>query len=342
MHFAFVGVVFIASLGLTYLMIRFEPLQDIPNERSSHTKPVPKSGGVGIVAAFSVASVAIYFIAGVARVDDQYFWPFLLCGMTLAFISLVDDVTQRSFLAKIIAQVTCVLIMLGFGVTLTKLWIPSFGEVALGQWGYILTFLWIIGMTNAFNFMDGLDGLAGGVGFITACFMCGLAWSQGSYFVYIASFALAASIAGFVVFNFPPAKIFMGDVGSAYLGFVFASLAVIGASFDYGRLSFYIVPMLLFHFIFDTFLTFLRRGIRGERVYLAHRTHLYQLINRMGFSHRTVSLFHYAIAISQGIGATILVNLPPSQRLGVFVPFVVFQSIYAFLVLQRARRLGLI
>ena len=86
----------------------------------------------------------------------------------------------------------------------------------------------------AWVFMDGLDGLAGGVAVIAASFMCAIAWSQGSYFVYLASYALIASVAGFLLFNFPPARIFMGDVGSAYVGYVFATLAIIGASFDYG------------------------------------------------------------------------------------------------------------
>lgn len=341
-HAAFAGAVFIVSSALTYLMIRFVRLEDIPNERSSHTRPVPKAGGVGIVASFAASCLVIYFVAGIARVEDRYFWPFLLCGLVLAFVSLVDDFTQNSFLAKIFTQIVCVGTLLAYGVTLTKLWLPFVGEVPLGTWGYVLTFLWIVGLTNAYNFMDGLDGLAGGVGLIAACFMCGIAWSQGSYFVYLTAFGLAASIAGFLIFNFPPARIFMGDVGSAFLGFAFATLAVIGASFDFGRLSFYIVPLLLFQFIFDTFLTFLRRVVRGEKVHLAHRTHLYQLLNRMGFSHRSVSAFHYAVAISQGLGAVLLVQLPPGDRLKVFVPFLAFQVTYASWVLAKAKRQDLI
>jgi UDP-GlcNAc:undecaprenyl-phosphate GlcNAc-1-phosphate transferase len=153
---------------------------------------------------------------------------------------------------------------------------------------------------------------------------------------------LLAGAAGFLVFNFPPARIFMGDVGSAFLGFTFATLAVIGSSLDLGRLSFYIVPMLLFHFIFDTFLTFFRRLARGERVHEAHRTHLYQLLNRIGYGHRAVSLFHYAVTVAQGIAAYISIGLAPDKRLLVFIPFLAAESAYAWWVLRRARALGIL
>lgn len=341
-HIAFAFAVFGFSVVLTYFMIRRVRLMDIPNERSSHTRPVPKSGGVGIVTAFAAASLLIYFVAETARIPDRQFWGFLLGALALAVVSLIDDITQKSFLAKVSTQVLCVIAMLASGVTLTSLSLPVLGEVSLGTWGYALTFLWIVGLTNTYNFMDGLDGLAGGVAVIAACFMCAIAWTQGSYFVYITSYALIASVAGFWIFNFPPARIFMGDVGSAFLGYTFATLAVIGASLDVGRLSFYIVPLLLFNFVFDTFLTFVRRLLRGEKVHQAHRSHLYQLLNRMGYSHRTVSVFHYTVAIAQGIGAFLLVSLPPSTRLLAFIPFLAFQSCYAWWVLNRARSLGLL
>lgn len=321
-------------------MTRYVRLIDIPNVRSSHSRPIPKSGGVGIVVAFIAACLVIYDIAGTARIDDQYFWGFLLCALALAVVSLIDDVTQTSFWAKILTQIVCVCAMLAMGVTLRTLSLPYLGEVSLGAWGYILSFLWIVGLTNAYNFMDGLDGLAGGVGSIAACFMCAIAWSQNSYFVYITSYALIASVAGFLVYNFPPARIFMGDVGSAFLGFTFATLAVIGATFDFGRLSFYVVPLLLFHFIFDTLFTLIRRAVRGEKLHLAHRSHLYQLLNRMGYTHRAIAIYHYAVTIAQGVGALLLVGLPPSNRLAVFVPFLCYQVVYAWWVLSCAKAKG--
>ena len=323
-------------------MARVVRFMDVPNERSSHTRPVPKSGGLAIVLAFTAGSVAIYFVAGMARIDDQYFWGFLLCAILIAVVSFVDDLAQCSFVVKLLTQMACTVVVLGTEVAVNKLWIPFFGEVPLGWAGYVLTFLWMVGLTNAYNFMDGLDGLAGGVAVIAGAFLCAIAFSQESLFIYLTAYVLIASVAGFLIFNFPPAKIFMGDVGSAFLGFTFATLAVIGAHFDRGHLSFYVVPMLLFQFVFDTFFTFVRRLLRGEKVHLAHRTHLYQLLNRTGFSHKEVALFHYAVAVAQGIGAWIVVSLEPRQRILVFIPFLIFNGLYAWWTMRRARAAGLV
>lgn len=341
-HIAFGAAIFALSAGATWFMARVVRLMDVPSARSSHSAPTPKSGGLAIVLAFLVGSLAIYFLARYARIEDRHYWGFLLCGVLLALISFVDDVTQKSFVAKLATQLLCMLVMLGTGVVISRLWIPFSGEVALPWAGYALTALWLVGLTNAYNFMDGLDGLAGGVALITALFLCGIALHERSWFVYLTSWALIGAVGGFLVFNFPVARIFMGDVGSAFLGFSFAALAVIGSQFDLGHMSFYVVPLLLFHFIFDTFLTFLRRLVRGEPVHLAHRTHLYQLLNRTGFSHVQVSAYHYAVSVAQGVGALVLVNLHSSQRVYVFVPFLAYQALYAWWVLRRARAAGIL
>jgi len=341
-HFTFAFTIFLCAVALTYVMARFVRVMDIPNPRSSHTRPVPKSGGISFVVTFVVGSLIIYFVAEIARIDDRYFWGYVISAVLLAIVSYVDDVMQKTFLAKVLTQVLCVAVVLASGVIVTRLAIPYWGEVQLGWIGYVLTFLWILGLTNAYNFMDGLDGLAAGVAVIAAGFLCAIAFQQLSVFVYMSSYVLLAGAAGFLIFNFPPARIFMGDVGSAFLGFTFATLAVIGASLDLGHLSFYIVPMLLFHFIFDSVFTFLRRLARGEKVYLAHRTHLYQLFNSLGYSHRVVSLFHYALTVVQGIAAFVSIGLPADMRLFVFVPFLIFEIAYARWVLGRARAMRLV
>jgi UDP-GlcNAc:undecaprenyl-phosphate GlcNAc-1-phosphate transferase len=341
-HLAFAGTIFACSAAMTYGMARYVRVMDVPNERSSHTRPVPKSGGIAIVATFVIGSLIIYLVADVGRIDSRYFWGYVIAAVLLATVSFIDDVGQKAWAAKIVTQILCTSVALVAGVVLTRLAFPIWHEVQLGWAGYVLTFLWILGLTNSYNFMDGLDGLAGGVAVIAAGFLGAIALEQKSFFVYLSSYVLLAGAAGFLLFNFPPAKIFMGDVGSAFLGFTFAMLAVIGASLDVGHLSFYIVPMLLFHFIFDTVFTFCRRLSRGEPVHLAHRTHLYQLLNRIGYSHRAVSLYHYAMTVAQGIAAYVSIGLAPDKRLYVFVPFLLFNLAYAGWVLKRAKALRLI
>jgi len=323
-------------------MARVVRVMDVPTSRSSHDHPVPKSGGLAIVIAFVVGSLAIYFFARYARIEERYFWSFFVCAVALASVSFIDDVTQASFVLKVLTQLVCIPIMLGGGLALTRLSLPISGETDLSWVGYPLTALWLVGLVNAYNFMDGLNGMAGGVAVIAGIFLCVIAWRENSWFVYATSYVLIAGVAGFLIFNFPFARIFMGDVGSAFLGFAFAGLAVIGAQVDIGRLSFYVVPLLLFHFIFDTFFTFARRVIRREPVHLAHRTHLYQLLNRLGFSHVAVSLAYWLLTVVQGIAVFILLQLRPDQRIYVFLPFVTCYGISAWWIVRSADRRGLL
>ena len=153
---------------------------------------------------------------------------------------------------------------------------------------------------------------------------------------------LLSSALGFLIFNFPVARIFMGDVGSQFLGFVFAAMAVLAAEYDASRTSLLVMPLLLFNFIFDTVFTFFRRASAGENIAEAHRSHLYQLFNRLGYSHTYVSLFHYAVAVSQGLGTLWLLQLTSVNRAYVFLPFLGFQIVYMAVVIRAARRQGLI
>jgi UDP-GlcNAc:undecaprenyl-phosphate GlcNAc-1-phosphate transferase len=341
-HALFAAGIFVLSAVVTYFMQRVVRVMDIPTARSSHSRPVPKSGGLAIVVSFVLASVLIYFLARYSRIDDRYFWGFLICAVCLAAVSLVDDITQKLFGLKLLTQVLCIFVMIGSGVVLTRLSLPIAGETALGWVAYPLTALWLIGLINAYNFMDGLDGMAGGVAVTAGIFLCVIAFHERSWFVYLTSYALVASVGGFLIFNFPNARIFMGDVGSAFIGFVFGALAILGAEAEPSRLSFYVVPLLLFHFIFDTFFTFVRRWMNGEPLHLAHRTHLYQLLNRTGFSHAKVSLYYWAITAVQGCAALFLVTLEASKRIYVFLPFLVYHAIFAAWVLKRARAQGIL
>ena len=169
-----------------------------------------------------------------------------------------------------------------------------------------------------------------------------ITFDQGAGFVYILSYILFAASFGFFVFNFPVAKIFMGDVGSQFLGFVFATIAVLATEFEGARLSFLIMPLLFFHFIFDTVFTFFRRLLAGENVTQAHRSHLYQLMNRLGYSHAQVSIFNFGVSLAQCVGAVVLTRSALAEPGLVLVPFLVFEIINAVFVVRAARRKALI
>jgi len=341
-HLVFAFSLFLMSAALTWLMMRARIL-DVPNHRSSHDRPVPNSGGVAIVLTALLGFSTVYALSDEVRIAERHMIGFGLAALAIVAISLFDDLGRlRTFRIKLGTQLLAAAILLGFGVSIEKMTLPFVGSVALGWWGYPITLLWVIGMTNMFNFMDGLDGLAGGTAVIVAAFFALITFLQGSLFVYILCYALFAAALGFFVFNFPVARIFMGDVGSQFLGFIFAAIAVIAAEHDAARTPLLVMPLLFFNFLFDTVFTFCRRLLAGENVTQAHRSHLYQLFQRLGFSHVRVSQFHFAVAVAQGIGALALLRLEVSMRPVVFVPFLAFEIGYAWIVVRAAKRRGLI
>lgn len=310
------------SAVLTWLMIRARIL-DVPNRRSSHDRPVPRAGGIAI---------AVTFFIGSAMVGPQPFFGLAVPALLVAVVGFTDDLGKLGVWSKLAGQTAAAAILVIFGIMLR-----DFGPFHdIGLWGIPITLVWVVGMTNLVNFMDGLDGLAGGTGTIAALAFAVLAMPDSPAAAMAA--VLGVACLGFTVFNAPRARIFMGDVGSEFLGFALAGLAVFAAQGEALRTSFLVMPLLMFHFIFDTCFTFCRRLVDGENVTQAHRGHLYQLMNRLGASHFQVSLFHWALAIAQAVGAYIMLSFEGVGRLLVFVPFLAFEAAYATVVMRAARR----
>jgi UDP-GlcNAc:undecaprenyl-phosphate/decaprenyl-phosphate GlcNAc-1-phosphate transferase len=342
LHLSFAGFLFILAVILTKIMIERVRIMDVPNERSAHQAPIPKSGGISIVVTFIIGIIVIYVISDKTMIKHGYFFGFVLSSLLIAAVSFYDDYTNHSYMIKLLTQVVSMVAVMLAGIVVHQMNLPIVGTIVLGWIGYPLTLLWILGLTNAFNFMDGLDGFAGGVALIASVFFCYISYTQGSLFVYIICYTLIAGTLGFLVFNIHPARIFMGDVGSAFLGFAFAVLAVIAFRFDHSHTSFFVMPLLLFNFIYDTAFTFLRRLFKGENVIEAHRTHLYQLFERLGYGHRKVCYFHYLMCFLQGLAAIWMVRIPGEGRLFVFLPYIALQIIYTITIIRRSKKAGLI
>ncbi|MCR4376647.1 MAG: undecaprenyl/decaprenyl-phosphate alpha-N-acetylglucosaminyl 1-phosphate transferase [Rhodospirillales bacterium] len=341
-HLFFAHVLGAISLGLTWLMIKRVRILDHPNERSSHSNPTPRSGGIAIVMTFFIGLAVFRLMGDDAALEQDYFWTFAGAAALIAVVSIFDDLADMSFRAKLGAQAFAAIIVMAFGVVVDQLYVPGLGQVQLGVWGYALTFLWIVGLTNAFNFMDGIDGIAAGTALVASVAFAAVTLSQGSSFIYLVSLIVAGSVAGFLFWNWQPAKIFMGDSGSQFLGFVLAVLAVIAGRFDASHTSYLVMPLLFGHFIWDTAYTFFRRLKNGERVTQAHRTHLYQLMTQMGLQHVHVTLVYLVVGVLQGLGAMMLVHLDGALRLVVFLPFIGFQVMLTVIVTRHARAKGLI
>ncbi|TRX57189.1 MraY family glycosyltransferase [Thalassomonas sp. M1454] len=280
--------VFLASLILTKLLRRYALLKnviDIPNDRSSHSTPTPRGGGISIVVSFLII-LLVYIIFN--RVDFMVGSSIFVSGLLVAIIGFADDHSHIDAKWRLLIHA-----LASFGVVFAIGGLPTIDlwnfEIELHYFGYFLSVVAIIWILNLFNFMDGIDGIAS-VEAITATLFAGLFLSISSPDSSLVPllWLLSASVCGFLVLNFPPAKIFMGDAGSGFLGFILASLMLASAHVEKSMLWVWLT--LLGVFIVDATFTLIHRLICGEKIHEAHRSHAYQFASRKYKSHLKVTL----------------------------------------------------
>ena len=341
-HLGFAALLVLLSAVVVRLMIA-HPILDDPARRAAtaHKVPTPKGGGLGIVAAFVAGMIVLYGTARFARIADPEFIGTILAAIAIAGVALADDLKDFRFVVKLAAQAGAALVAMASGLVVTRLALPWTGVVDLGPWGPLLTLFWIVGCTNAVNFMDGMDGLVGGSLLVACASLTFIAAGQEAWFVYAAALFLTAGLAGYLPYNIHPARIFMGDVGSQFLGFILAVLAVACSRFDSAQISFLIVPLLLFAHLFDTGFTLLRRIAMGERPSTPHRTHLYQMAQRSGLSVHRVAAIHGAFVLIQAGLALLIPHLASWAKPLVVLPALLVQLLWLAYVAHRVRRAGL-
>jgi len=281
---------------------RSRGIVDAPNERSMHSRTTPRGGGLAIVAVVVAAALVVVALRPGAAWEIG---AVVLPALAVAAVSWLDDVREVSNRGRFAVHLTAAVATAVALGPVTRVDLGSVAALRFGLAGAALAFLWLAGLTNAFNFMDGLDGLAAATATIAACFLAIVAHRAGAGPVAALAWALAAGSAGFLLLNWPPARIFMGDVGSQFLGFAFAGIGILlaregGIADGAGIL---VVPVLLANFLFDTGFTAFQRWRRGARLWEAHREHLYQRLNRAGHGHRTVTLRVAGIAVACGIAS---------------------------------------
>ena len=317
-HAIFAVMLCAFSAVLTRWVIRWN-IADVPNARSSHAQPTPKSGGVAIAISFLAGMVVILSVHEEAPVPDVPFAIFLaMIGVTFA-AALADDLIELAPFIKLFCQLAAALVFSLFVARIDGLAVPMIGNLTFGWFGHLVTIGWFVLFMNVYNFMDGLDGLAAGGALIALFMLGGIGLILGAHVVYLSALCLFAAVAGFFAFNFPPAKIFMGDTGSQVIGFVIAGLAVIGARGDVGQISIVVVPALFSCFIVDVAATLLYRFFRKQPLTQAHREHLFQICNRLGFSHLRLSLIYYGLFLVSGAGAVLLQFADAAARLPLFI-----------------------
>ncbi|MGE7999210.1 glycosyltransferase family 4 protein [Lysinibacillus sp. NPDC093190] len=299
---------FVASILLTPLVKRLAfriGAVDAPNYRKVHARIMPRLGGLAIFFAFLIA-VAIFQPILIYNENASDFLLAIIIGACIIVATgVIDDMREISAKAKLIGQLIAALIVIFVGgIQIDMVNLPFVGELNFGLLSIPLTILWIVGITNAINLIDGLDGLAAGVSTIALITLAVMAFIMSNMFVLAIAAILAAATFGFLFYNFHPAKIFMGDTGALFLGFMISVLALLG--FKNITVLTLIIPVIILGVpISDTFFAIVRRVRMKQKWSDPDKSHLHHRLLDMGFTHRQTVLIIYGIAVMFGLAAII-------------------------------------
>lgn len=310
------AVAMLIALLMTPLVKRFAfwvGAVDAPNHRKVHSRIMPRLGGLAIFIAF----IAAYFVVSPAMdvLKSDVVSGLLVGGAIVVVIGALDDRFDLSPKVKLLGQILAASVVVYSGVSIELVNVPFGDGVISLEWLAVpLTIFWIVGVTNAINLIDGLDGLSAGVSGIATCTILILALMMGNMTVVLLCAVLLGSIGGFLFYNFHPAKIFMGDSGALFLGFTLATLSVLG--FKQATVVSLLVPVMILGVpLSDTFFAIMRRWVNNLPISVADKSHLHHCLLQLGFSHRTTVLIIYGIASVFGTSAVLLSYLSQQQTL---------------------------
>ncbi|KGX93912.1 UDP-phosphate N-acetylglucosaminyl 1-phosphate transferase [Pontibacillus halophilus JSM 076056 = DSM 19796] len=283
----------IVALSLTPIIIRLAirwNIVDKPNYRKVHEKPMPRMGGMAILLSFYIGLV-IFLPKELGTI-----WHIITGSLLIAVVGMLDDKFELSAKMKLLAQILAAVIAVLGGLQIDFIQLPTGEFIYFGALSIPLTILWIVGVTNAINLIDGLDGLAAGVSSIALITITGMALSMGNYLVGAMTLILLGSTLGFLFFNFHPAKIFMGDTGSLFLGYMISTLSLMGLFKNVTIFSIVLPLIILGVPIMDTTFAILRRIIQKKPLSAPDKFHLHHCLLHLGYSHRQTVLLIYAIS----------------------------------------------
>ncbi len=329
---------FLVSVLVTPGVKKFARKYDItakPNHRTIHTTPIPLMGGTAVYLAYLVGIIFIYLFS-----DGNYDkllhenLSFIIGGTLILFLGIYDDMKGASSYQKFSVQILAALVVIGFGYRIESVVNPFGGVFELGWWSYPATIFWLVMISNAFNLIDGLDGLASGIGVGAAFTMMLISLWNGNLVSALPAAILAASITGFLIYNFNPAKIFLGDSGSLVIGFWLACFSINGTFRTESAIAI-IIPLIVFSLpVLDTFMAFFRRVRLGIHPFKADRKHIHHRLLYLGLSQRQAMLVLNGISYSWGLLAFAAVVLGNQFSL-IFVALVFISILYGLNRLSR-------
>ena len=287
----------------------------------NHEEPVPYMGGVSIYLAFLLALAFSFEL-------NREVLGLLLSGTIVLLLGLIDDLGQLKPWVKLGGQVVAVLVLVKSGVTIKLSFLPTYVSIPL-------TFIWLVGMANAFNIIDVIDGLAAGVAFIASLAFFFVALLNGRIMVAIVAVTLSGSLLGFLRYNFTPAQIYMGDAGSMFLGLMIGALAMIGSYTDKNILGFFAPIIILGIPIFDTLLVMFLRGRKAIPFFLGSPDHYALRLRAMGLSVKHVTLLSCAAAVVLGVLGLIIMQLSSLYHAATMIVLLAVAGVVAIYLLQK-------
>ena len=305
------------SAVLTPLLRRFcerHALLDASlDQRRIHQRAVPRLGGVAIFISIVVAlgSLALVnnLLTQTLRADLKPILSVIICGLLVLLIGAYDDLRGANATVKFLSLGCVTVLFYALGGHIEGLSIPLVGQVSLNPIvGFALTLVWVVGITNAFNLIDGVDGLATGSALFSSLVLLTTSLIQGNARTAVIALALSGALAGFLRYNFNPASIFLGDSGSLLVGFVLAALSVQGSQKASTAVA-VAIPILAFGLpVVDTSVTIARRFLSGKPIFKGDREHIHHMLLARGWSQRRVALVLYAVSAAFGLSAMLFVN----------------------------------
>lgn len=331
----------VLNLIFTPIIISYahkKELFDITDHRKTHKGNIPRLGGIGIFAAMLISAILIYVLT-----KSSTSVPFYI-ALSIIFISgIVDDLKPVRALIKLLAQVAAALTLIIGGYTLSHVFIPFTNiTVNLGYLKYPLTFLWVIGVTNAINLLDGMDGQAGGVSTIASISMGIIALLLGQTGIAITCFILAGSLFGFLYYNLPPAKIFMGDSGSLTVGFFLSAIPLLFQTPEIkGKMILVAIAVLLIP-IFDVFAAIIRRSRKRISFFVPDRGHIHhKFIDFTSLNTKQILLLIYSLCTLSGIlAALFILKTDTLTVIGLVINLIIHSILFAFLHIRKEANLN--
>ena len=333
--FISIGVVLVVTPAVIFLANKTGAV-DKPDARKVHKKPIPRIGGVGIYLAFTLSIIFITAISNFEGETLNEIIGLVVSGSLMFLVGIIDDYKNLPAKVKLLGQIgAAAVLVFGFDVRVDFITDPR-GDYFYFEWAAVpATIFWLVGLTNTVNLIDGLDGLAAGVSGLAATTILLVAMEQHYFLITILTAALAGAAFGFLFYNTNPARIFMGDSGSLFLGFMLAGISIVGAMKSAATVAL-IVPILALGIpILDTTFAILRRYLGGQPIFKPDKGHLHHRLLKLGFTQRQAVFLMYVISAMLGVSAIALTEV--DTKIAGLILFVVFVAIF-----YGAQKLGIL